>query len=216
MGSIVWQLNDCWPVTSWAAVDGNGRRKLLWFALRAAFADRVVTIQPRDGTLAVVLVNDLDESWRTRVTVVRHGLDGSVRATFAADVHVPPRSAMTTTIDPDVATSAAPEAELLRADADGLRTHWFFAEDKAVDYPQARWATSVQGNRLTVTAATVVRDLTLFPDRLSADAAADIAMVTLLPGESATFTVSGLAPDALRGVDGAPVLRAVNDLSVRT
>ena len=32
--AIVWQLNDCWPVTSWAAVDGDGRRKPLWYALR--------------------------------------------------------------------------------------------------------------------------------------------------------------------------------------
>ncbi|MFC7484554.1 hypothetical protein ACFQX7_37285 [Luedemannella flava] len=26
-GTVIWQLNDCWPVTSWAAVDGDGRRK---------------------------------------------------------------------------------------------------------------------------------------------------------------------------------------------
>ena len=38
MGAIVWQLNDCWPVTSWAAVDGDGRRKPLWYALRRAYA----------------------------------------------------------------------------------------------------------------------------------------------------------------------------------
>ena len=25
MGAVVWQLNDCWPVTSWAAIDGDGR-----------------------------------------------------------------------------------------------------------------------------------------------------------------------------------------------
>ena len=35
MGTIVWQLNDCWPVISWSAVDGDGRRKPLWYALRA-------------------------------------------------------------------------------------------------------------------------------------------------------------------------------------
>jgi beta-mannosidase len=40
VGAIVWQLNDCWPVVSWAAVDGAGRRKPLWYALRAAYADR--------------------------------------------------------------------------------------------------------------------------------------------------------------------------------
>ena len=35
-GAIVWQLNDCWPVTSWAAIDGDERPKPLWYALRAA------------------------------------------------------------------------------------------------------------------------------------------------------------------------------------
>ena len=44
MGSIVWQLNDCWPVTSWAAVDGAGRAKPLLYAMRAAHTDRLLTI----------------------------------------------------------------------------------------------------------------------------------------------------------------------------
>src|SRR5699024_6814967 len=37
-GPIVWQLNDCWPVPSWAAVDGARRRQLLWYALRDLYA----------------------------------------------------------------------------------------------------------------------------------------------------------------------------------
>ena len=48
MGTIVWQLNDCWPVISWSAVDGDGRRKPLWYALRAAHEPRLLTIQPRE------------------------------------------------------------------------------------------------------------------------------------------------------------------------
>ena len=51
MGAIVWQLNDCWPVTSWSAVDGDGRLKPLWYALRHAFADRLLTIQPARADL---------------------------------------------------------------------------------------------------------------------------------------------------------------------
>ena len=47
MGAVVWQLNDCWPVTSWAAVDGDGRRKPLWYAMRDAYAPRLLTVQPR-------------------------------------------------------------------------------------------------------------------------------------------------------------------------
>jgi len=59
MGTIVWQLNDCWPVTSWAAVDGDGRRKPLWYALRHVYADRLLTVQGD----SVAVVNDGDEPW---------------------------------------------------------------------------------------------------------------------------------------------------------
>ncbi len=46
-GTIVWQLNDNWPVVSWSAVDYAGIRKPLWFALRRVYADRLLTFQPR-------------------------------------------------------------------------------------------------------------------------------------------------------------------------
>ncbi|MFD0788331.1 hypothetical protein ACFQZ8_30835, partial [Micromonospora azadirachtae] len=67
------------------------------------------------------------------------------------------------------------------------------------------------GQRVRVTTGTVLRDLILFPDRLDAAASVDEALVTLLPGESATFLVR--APHALDPValTSRPVLRCVND-----
>ncbi len=46
-GTVVWQLGDCWPVTSWAAVDGDGREKPLFHALKHAHAPRLLTFKPR-------------------------------------------------------------------------------------------------------------------------------------------------------------------------
>ena len=61
-GTVVWSLNDNWPVISWAAVDGRGIRKPLWYALRDLSADRFLTIQPRSEQDAerptLVLHND--------------------------------------------------------------------------------------------------------------------------------------------------------------
>ncbi len=213
MGAIVWQFNDSWPVTSWAAVDGYARRKPMWYALRAAFADRLLTIQPRGSELAVVLVNDLDEPWSTDVTVARHDLGGAVLAHSLLHVQVPPGSAITTILSRSLSEPGNPVRELVRATAGDLVAHWFFAEDKDMDYPRAQWTSSVEGNRLTVTAQTVLRDLTLFPDRLAAGASTETALVTLLPAESVTFTVDGLSTAQLSSVSGAPVLRAVNDVS---
>lgn len=37
MGALYWQLNDCWPVASWASVDSNGRYKALHYEAKRFF-----------------------------------------------------------------------------------------------------------------------------------------------------------------------------------
>jgi beta-mannosidase len=217
-GTIVWQLNDCWPVTSWSAVDGDGRRKPLWYALRHAYADRLLTVQPRDGGLAVVAVNETAEAWTAPATVTRVGLTGEPRAKTSVDLDVPAYSSVVLALPAELARPDEGRRELLVAEAGDTaeRALWFFAEDREVDWPAAAWDATVEpvdgGQRVRVTARTVLRDLTLLPDRLDGSAAADRALVTLLPGESATFTVrsdTALDPVALTT---RPVLRCVNDL----
>ena len=38
MGAIIWQLNDCWPVASWASIDYFGRWKALHYYAKRFFA----------------------------------------------------------------------------------------------------------------------------------------------------------------------------------
>ena len=77
-GMIVWQLNDCWPAVSWAAVDGDGRRKPLWYALRQVFADRLVTFQPLDeGGTELVAINDGPATWSGTIELTPSGFPGA-------------------------------------------------------------------------------------------------------------------------------------------
>ncbi|MEO7264548.1 MAG: hypothetical protein ABIW38_06520 [Ferruginibacter sp.] len=39
MGTLLWQLNDCWPVTSWSITDYNRQPKAAWYAVKNAYAD---------------------------------------------------------------------------------------------------------------------------------------------------------------------------------
>ncbi len=59
MGSLYWQLNDCWPVASWSSIDYYGRWKALhYFAKR--FYDPVLLSALDEGcTVQLHLTNDL-------------------------------------------------------------------------------------------------------------------------------------------------------------
>jgi beta-mannosidase len=58
MGAIYWQLNDCWPVCSWASVDYFGRWKQLQFAARRFFAPVLVSCERTGFHIRVNVAND--------------------------------------------------------------------------------------------------------------------------------------------------------------
>jgi beta-mannosidase len=194
-GTIVWQLNDCWPVTSWAAIDGDGREKPLYHELRRLYADRLLTLSA--GTLAVV--NQAAGRWTGSARLRRMSVDGVVLgeayAPFAADGRTVARVDVPEELEP-----AGPK-EFLVADADGLRALRFPCPDREIPYPRPEFEVTVAPGSVTVTARTLVRDLLLQADRLDPRARADRGLVTLLPGERVTIGVSGWEtpdPDAAR------------------
>lgn len=42
MGTLLWQLNDCWPVASWSITDYNREPKAAWFGVKEAYRDDVM------------------------------------------------------------------------------------------------------------------------------------------------------------------------------
>lgn len=215
MGTFVWQLNDCWPVVSWSTVDGDGRRKPLWYALRRAYAPRLLTFL--DDTVAVV--NDTDEDWAGDLTVTRRALNGERLAEDEHAVRVPPRQVLRVALAEPVATPGDPGRELLTARLGEQRAIRTCAEDPAMDYPPAEFTTLIEptatGTALHITARTILRELAVFPDRLDPGAAVDDQLTTLLPGETVTLQVThgpGLDPAALLAY---PVLRCVNEATRR-
>ena len=195
MGAIVWQLNDCWPVTSWAAIDGAGRKKPLWYALRQAYQPHLLTIQPRGDTLKAIAVNETTLFWRVPFTVERVDVDGNVLASHRVWRVLCDRfEATEIELPTEIVTPEDPSREFLRARMGKAEAVWFFATDQDFAYPapefdyrEERLSDRV---RITFTAKTFLRDLTILADALHPGAEVDEMLVTLLPGETRTFEIS--------------------------
>lgn len=217
MGTVVWQLNDCWPVTSWAAVDGYGRAKPLLYALKHVYADRLVTIQPRDGSsLVVSVVNDGPDAWADTIEITRCAFDGTVLATSTAAVALEPRSSTSIEVPSDVAQATDPAGEVLVATIGGDRAFWFYTEcrDSSIEAsnPRVEVERVSDGYAVTVTADVLVRDLALLVDKVSPEAVVDDMLVTLLPGETHTFHVLLDAEVDASALASPRVVRTANQL----
>ncbi len=226
-GALYWQFNDCWPVASWSAVDGDHRRKPLWYATRRFFAEQLLTIRPSRplpkgdpfGPLSVYLHNDHAHPWTGELHVALHRVDDDSggRSLLTRPIDVAPRGLLK--VDLPEGLELGVDAFLV-ASVGAERTWWWPHPDRDVPYPQPEIDATVtrQGETYDVTfeARSLVRDLCLFADRLDPDARVSDQLLTLLPGERATIQVQSdhsLSPKALTKT---PVLQCVNRFGAST
>lgn len=218
-GALYWQLNDCWPVASWAAIDGDGRPKPLWFATKQFFRDHLITILPRDagktdsltGPLAVCFHNDHDDVWTGDCRVRMVAFDGRTLHAHTQTVTIQPRGSHQFNL-PD-GFDARPDA-LIVAELKNERALHFFHRDKHTPYPKPDFTAKTEQSNgtttLTITAKSLLRDLMIFPERLDPDATIDAQMLTLLPDESLTFTITTNKKLNARQLTTRPVLQVAN------
>ncbi|WP_308467376.1 glycoside hydrolase family 2 protein [Rathayibacter soli] len=216
-GTILWQLNDNWPSISWAAVDFDGHRKPMWYALRDAYRPRLATIQPTAAGLALVLVNDTAATAVGRASVSRVTFSGVEAFAELIDIVVGARTAVTVPLSERLTAALDPACELIVATIDGFeRALWNPGEvvDQAFE-ESALAATAVRtdtGYAVTVTATSYLRDVCVHADRVDPAAVVDCGMVSLLAGESVVFAVTSSAVlDPIMFTDRL-VLRHAGDL----
>jgi len=215
MGTIWWQLNDCWPVTSWALVDSGGRRKPAWFALREAYRPRLLTIQPRGAALVVFVVNDSDQAWVADATMRRLTFAGDVLVGEAFTIDVVPRSIQSFVLPSTITSAGDPTAELIVVEAGEQRALWWFLPDLQLALQPP--AVTVQAEKrvgdvlsIVVVAHNLIRDLTILAERIDSGAEADRQLLTLLPGEATTITITGAREITGARLLDAPALRSAH------
>lgn len=110
MGTVYWQLNDCWPVASWSSIDYYGRWKALHYYAKRFFAPVLLSCEEEgllNQTMNVnaepfpvkksIRLNVTNETMQEKQVVVKWQLrnpDANVLCEQASKVTVPPLSAV--------------------------------------------------------------------------------------------------------------------------
>jgi len=215
-GTVLWQLNDCWPVTSWSVIDGDGVLKPAWYALRAAHADRLLTFRPDGDDVLAAAVNDTAEPWLAEITLRRSSLEAELLSEKVLSLEVGPRTAGNVVVPPGMLDGGDLDDLLTAQTAGSERAWWYLREDVDGGLPAADIDAEVSlvpgGYRVHIRARSFVKDLAVLAERIDRSAVPDAMLLTLLPGEEASILIAGgidLDPEALLRY---PVLRTANDL----
>jgi beta-mannosidase len=92
MGSLFWQLNDCWPVASWSSIDYTGRWKALQYYARRFYSDILVSPQLENGKLNIFVVSDRLQPASAQLNLSLLDFEGNQLWGQRRDIEIPPRT----------------------------------------------------------------------------------------------------------------------------
>lgn len=58
MGTLYWQINDCWPVVSWSSIDYYGQWKALQYSVKKVFKPFLISEEVNDNKIQFFIVSD--------------------------------------------------------------------------------------------------------------------------------------------------------------
>jgi beta-mannosidase len=77
-GTLIWQLNDCWPVASWSSLDYFGRWKALHYSAKRFYAPVLLSVEDDGTRMSIHVTSDLTQNWEGLVRWRLEELNGAV------------------------------------------------------------------------------------------------------------------------------------------
>lgn len=202
-GALFWQLNDCWPVTSWAVIDSDLRPKAAYYYARRFFAPVLVSLAKKGDALEVWGTNDTMSVVRCRLRVAVFSVKEDILWEAESPARVPPNASVVLRAIPEsVVRRADPRSTYVRAELRRGRhvlsvNRYYFTEYKHLDAARPHVAFSLKKTgRRTWTA--VLTSSTLAPAVMVSSRSGAVEFsdnfVTLDPGRPCTLTVRSALP----------------------
>jgi beta-mannosidase len=207
MGSLYWQINDCWPVASWSGIDYYGRWKALHYFVREAFKPTVLVCSEDDGMVRVEMVSDSEEKRNLILEIRLLDFNGGILwqsdysiGTPSPEIHIPLPEIIGTTDPAIVVLVSALKKEDQIIDTD---LHYFVKpKDLKLTDPQIKTEIKDRGEvvEISIISTNLAKNVFLYADGLEEQFSDNFFDV--LPGDTVLVTLpkNEITPDQLRSL----------------
>jgi beta-mannosidase len=92
MGSLYWQLNDCWPGVTWSSVDYYGTRKAAYYQAKRSFDNVLVSLTEENNQYSIYIINDELKAKNGTLDLSLIANDGKVLWSNTSTISIPANS----------------------------------------------------------------------------------------------------------------------------
>ena len=109
MGTLFWQLNDCWPSISWSSIDFYKRPKALYYQIKRSYAATLLSAEYENKVFHVQLISDTSSYLKGNLKTTLIDFNGKALWENAVDLEVKSFSSERVSLD----TSDIPDFDTL-------------------------------------------------------------------------------------------------------
>jgi len=195
-GAILWQFNDMWPAISWAVLDYTGFRKLAWHAMKSAYQPRTITIGRVDQGAELTIINDTQEIWNSIAEIHLVNASGEIISSIDIEFSLPAFGVKRVPLVEKFKVISSLDYEgFILAKTAGVRAARRTTLNSAIAAPghevEVKTRRQAKNLEVTVVAKNYVHELCLLSEVIDLGTQVDTQIISLLPGESHTFIVTG-------------------------
>jgi beta-mannosidase len=195
-GTILWQFNDMWPAISWSVVDYTGFRKLAWHAMKSAYQPRTIAIGRVDQGAQLALINEASEEWISTVQISLVDASGNMASQSNLNFTVnafDTKSFKLVDMFPQI--SGLEFEGFLHLEAGDFKAarRSTLRPAKLAPKQMLTYSTKIESGALSVEVVAVnyLHELCLLSEVIDTGTQVDSQLISLLPGDSHTFVVTG-------------------------
>lgn len=131
MGTLYWQLNDCWPVTSWSSLDYYGNWKAFQYQAKRSFENLLLSVANANDKYKVYLVNDDFENYSGKLELELLSFDGKSLWQTSKEISVEENSSTHVyELPKEELKSFDLQKHVLKVKFNGVQSQYFFVKPK--------------------------------------------------------------------------------------
>ena len=131
MGTLYWQLNDCWPGISWSSIDHFGNWKAFHYEAKDAFENVLISFERHSDRVDVYIVNDLITSLDETLEMKLIDFEGNVLWNASKQINVPSSSSnLVNSFSIDSGLTSKWNQVLLQVNFGDSKNTYFFVKPK--------------------------------------------------------------------------------------